>query len=313
MAQTRGPFPLPQTSPQICGVAEVVELVSGGVYVLPPGNYLISFSQTTTTVLQWFDPIAETWRPMAGQAYYVVNGDGANYRLYNMSGAVTGITFSSAGASGTNGIGPVQTGSSIGFSAATVGVNQALNTAQGYVIIGGSVPAPTVTQGGSGFAAVPIVCCYPPPIGGVQATFSAATSGGAIVGVSVINPGAGYTSIPQFYIIPQPLYYTGMPRWPGDGVIARWPAPGLVHPNNVWAGSIYQPNISITGALLTGNALTGSGSITGVNVFYPGGGYPTATPPTITIAGGPLTGAVLTASVELAPQNDVSWVQAMVI
>lgn len=306
MPQIRGVFPLPQTSPQIAGVDQVVCLVSGGVYVLPAGNFLISTGPNTA--LQWFDPLALTWRPwFPHQAMGYLSGDGANYRLINQTGIVLPpITIGSPGTNGTNGIGPIQTGTTISFAPSPTG-----QQAVGYVIIGGSVPAPNVVQGGSGYVVPPIVCCDPPPVGGVQATFTATIANGAITGVTQQNPGAGYTSVPQFYVIPQPMYYQGALRWPLDTAGAQqWPAPGLITPFNIWPGTIFQPNISPQGALLVGQPLTGSGTVTGINVIYGGGGYTGA--PGITFAGGPLTGAAATAAAPTAAAIDTSYVQAKV-
>ena len=309
MPQIRGVFPLPVTSPQNSGVAEVVCLVSGGMYVLPSGDYLIQCG--TNTALEWWDPIYTIWRPaFANQAYNTAGSDGTNYRLVNITGAVTSIAIGAAGSGGINGIGPIQTSTTVSFAAAPGGLPF---TTQGYAIIGGSVPVPTVTSGGSGFLVPPVVCCDPPPIGGIQATFTATLSAaGVITGVTQVNAGAGYTSIPQFYVIPQPMFYQGSIRWPGDAP-QGWPAPGLINQANVWPGSLYQPNINnVSGALLTGNALTGSGTLTGLVVIYAGGGYATASPPAISFVGGSLAAATATATVATAPASDTSYLQAKV-
>jgi hypothetical protein len=309
MTQIRGVFPLPQTSPQIAGVVPVVTLPSGGVYVLPAGNYLVIVG--SRSLLQWFDPVGAQWlqSSFTGTSPTPITSDGTNYRILNATGVVQGAAITAAGSGGTNGIGPIQTGTAVGFSASPTG-----QTAEGYAIIGGSVPAPTVVQGGSGFLVPPVVCCDPPPVGGIQATFVATIStAGVITTVTQVNPGAGYTSVPQFYVIPQPKFYEGMPRWPGDApVTPPWPAPGSINPANVWPGTIYQANIAQNGALLTGNPLTGSGTLTGINLVYGGGGYPTATPPTISFVGGTLTGATASANAPIALANDTSWLQAKV-
>jgi hypothetical protein len=304
MTQIRGVFPLPQTNPQLTGTDQVVCLVSGGKYVLPAGNFLVTTGPNTD--LQWFDPLAATWRPaQPHQSMGFINSDGTNYRLINITGTVTGATVGTAGSGGTNGIGPVQTGTVLTIPASATGA-----VAEGYVIIGGSVPAPQLIQGGSGFLVPPIVCCDPPPVYGIQATFTATiNASGAISAVTQVNPGAGYTSVPQFYVIPQPKYYEGMPRWPGDPpVTPPWPATGWINPANVWPGTVFQPNITQNGALIMGNPLTGSGTITGVNIVYVGGGYASA--PTPTITGGTLTGTpAVTLTVGAAAATDTSYLQ----
>jgi hypothetical protein len=225
----------------------------------------------------------------------------------NNSGTCVGGNITNAGSGGTNGIGPNQTGSTVTFAAPAAG--GATATAQGYVVVGGTVPAPTVTQGGSGFLVPPLVCCDPPPTGGVQATFTAAiTSAGVLSSVTQVNPGAGYTSIPQFYIIPQPQFYQGAAQYPNAvGTIPAFPSPGqvgggslspppgLIHPNNAWGGSIYQGNLSSgSGALLTGAALTGSGTLTAIVMTAFGGGYTGNSQATISFGGTSLGAAAAT-------------------
>jgi hypothetical protein len=304
MTQIRGVFPLPQTNPQLTGTVHVVTLVSGGVYVLPAGNFLVTTGQNTA--LEWFDPLAATWRPLwPHQSMGFINSDSTNYRLLNFTGTVNGFTIGTAGTGGTNGIGPVQTGTNLTIAASATGA-----VAQGYVIIGGSVPAPQLIQGGSGFLVPPIICCDPPPVYGIQATFTCTINAqGAISAVTMLNPGAGYTSVPQFYVVPQPMYYEGMPRWPGDPpVTPPWPATGWINPANVWPGTKFQANITQNGALIMGNPLTGSGTITGVNIIYGGGGYATA--PAATVAGGTLTGTpAVTLTLSGGAAADTSYLQ----
>jgi hypothetical protein len=139
----------------------------------------------------------------------------------------------------------------------------------------------------------------------VQATFTATlSSAGVITAVTQVDPGAGYVSIPQFYIIPAPQFYAGGPRFPGDTIASQGlplsgVAPGLIHPNNVWTGSPFQQNIQTgtTGALLTGAALTGSGTLTAILMTYFGAGYAGNTVPAISFAGGGLAGGVAATAV----------------
>lgn len=302
-----GPFPFPFTAPAINGAGEAIALQSGGTFVVPQGNWLVIPGQET--VLEFFDQISGIWR--GTQCYQgqveQISSDGSNYRLVNLSGVVVGASITNAGSGGTNGIGPVQTGSTVSFGAPVAG--GALATAQGIVIVGGTVPAPTVTQGGSGFIAPPMIFCDPPPAGGIQATFtSTISSAGVLTGVTQVNAGAGYTSIPNFYIVPEPQYYQGAPRWPttvggapdtptAQGLSQLGIPPGLINPANAWPGFPYQGNLvtGTTGALLTGVALTGSGTLTGIVVLAYGWGYTGTTLPAITFGGTSLGAAAATA------------------
>jgi hypothetical protein len=298
MAQMRGIFPLPSSSPQNNGIPNVLTLPSGGVWYPPSGTYLITTG--SQTIVQWYDPTDTIWRQYAGpETLAQISTDGTNYRMVNNSGTCVGGSITNAGSGGVNGIGPVQTGSTVTFAAPAAGGVTA--QAQGYVVVGGSVPAPTVTQGGSGFLVPPTIACDPPPAGGVQATFTATlSSAGVITAVTQLNPGAGYTSVPQFYVIPAWQFYPGALRFPGDtfgttNPNAAYP-PGLINPANVWNGSPYQGNIQTgtTGALLTGNALTGSGTLTAIVMTAFGGGYTGNSQATITFGGTSLGAAAAT-------------------
>lgn len=309
MTQIRGVFPLPQTSPQIAGVVQVVTLGPGGIYVMPSGNYLVQCGPTT--VLQWYDPLALMWRVVTpAQEYTPLNADGTNYRLVNFSGIVQGAVITAPGTSGVDGIGPVQTGTSLGIAPPPAG--GVTGQATGYCIIGGALAAPTVVQGGMRFQVAPIVCCDPPPVGGRQATFVATVDeNGVINAVNVVDPGAGYNRVPQFYVVPQPRHYQGSPRWPMIDEVpppwelrglrhpSPWPAPGLIHPDCVWPGTLFQPNIDPRGALIVGTPLVGTGTVTGIVIDYYGAGYD-GTVPAITFVGGPLTGAAATAVMALS-------------
>jgi len=155
----------------------------------------------------------------------------------------------------------------------------------------------------------PLILTDPPPPGGVQATaYATLTSGGGIASITMDNAGAGYTFSPTFYILPQPAGYQGSTI--GGAAADLWPAPGLVHPNNLPQGSIYQPNQSAgTGALLTSNPLTGSGTITALGLINAGSGYVT-TAPAVTITGA--GAATATTTLGTAPAIDRSWLQSRV-
>ena len=296
MAQMRGPFPLPQSGPQISGNGCIITLLPGGMQIVPQGEYLVTCGGQTC--IQWMDPMNAQWRSVYPPgSIEQISSDGTNYRLINLSGVCVGANITNAGSGGVNGIGPVQTGSTVTFGAPAAGGVTA--TAQGYVVVGGSVPAPTVTQGGSQFLVPPVVACDPPPLGGVQATFTATlSSAGVVTGITQVNPGAGYVAVPNFYVIPQPMFYQGAIRYPGDSVAAAisYQAAGLINQNNVWAGSPFQANINNpSGVLLTPQALTGSGTLTAVVMTYYGAGYTAAAIPSVTFGGTSLGAAAATA------------------
>jgi hypothetical protein len=299
MAQFRGQFPLPFQGAQTGDGA--ICLAPGGTYALSSGTYLCSLGPNTTA--QWFDPQAQKWRTFNAD---FIPADGCNYRLVNLSGSVVGGTVSNAGSGATNGIGAAQTGVTVAFSAPAAGGAPA--TATGYAIVGGSVAAPTITQGGSGFIAPPLILIDPPPPGGVQATAVATVLAGAVTAITMVVTGAGYQSSPNFWVIPQMLTWTGGPI---DGLpLQVYPPPGTVYPNNLppGIGSSYQNNLSPTGCQLTPSALTGSGTVTGFNLVSGGFGYTVAATATVTGAGTGALTVVMSATVPGAA--DTSYIQS---
>jgi hypothetical protein len=297
MARVGGAFPLP-----IAQVAEggfKIELPTGGFYYPGPNEGLVVCG--ANTVFEYFDPIAQGWRTLyaAGQGGFA-SVDGFNFRFHNTTGCVTATAVTGAGsAATTNGIGTAATGVTAAVSAGS----GATIPATVQPVIGGSVQAPTITQAGSLFLVPPLIVIDPPPSGGTQATAVAAltASPGGISSITMVNVGAGYTASPNFWIIPQANQYQGGPE---IGVAAgALPAPGLVYPGNAVAGN---QNTSPTGAQLTSNALTGSGTLTDLKLIYPGNGY-TGTP-TISFSGGGLTSATATVTVgNTTPANDLSF------
>lgn len=279
MSRIGGVFPFSQQMP--ANGDGVITLPSGGIYMIQPGNYLVT--EGSQTNLQWFDPNGLIWRTtQPSDALNWISSDGTNFRLVNMSGVVIGANVTAVGSGGTNGIGATATGATVTFGAPAAG--GALATATAYPIVGGSVAAPTVTQGGSGFLVPPLLMADPPPVGGIQATAVATiSSAGVVTAVTMVNAGAGYTSTPNWYVIPQPPNYQGSGI---AGVLANaFPAPGLVYPTNLPGGSTFTPNSSLTGCQLTSVALTGTGTLTGIGGLNYGFGYSGTTIPVVTVTG----------------------------
>jgi hypothetical protein len=295
MSRVGGQFPFPQQAP--ANGDGIITLPSGGIYTFPPGNYAVQCGGQTQ--LQTFDPNQLAWRGLQSPdgTFNFCSVDGCNFRLVNLSGVCIGAVITNAGLGGTNGIGTIATGTAISFSAPVSGLTAA--TATAYPIVGGSVQAPTITQGGSGFIMPPLVICDAPPVGGIQATAIATiNSSGAVATVVMQNVGAGYTATPNWYVLPQNPVYTGSPIAGVASTITppnSYPAVGLVYPTNLPAGSVFQPNVSLSGCQLTSNPLTGSGTLTGIGILSYGGTYDGTHIPTVTISGGGLVGAAATA------------------
>src|SRR5581483_9131459 len=279
-----------------------VSLAGGQICYPPAGNYLMTLG--AQTCLQWWDPVNFSWRNVAqpNAETFQISVDGFNWRLVNASGIVAAASITNAGSGGTNGIGPTATGSTVTFAAGGTGPG---GTATGYVIVGGAVGtaggSATVTQGGSGFQVPPLILIDPPPPGGIQATATATiTAGGALNAVTMVNPGAGYTSVPNFYVVPQFLNYPGAPTNPpvGSGTQPNFPAGTIANnPPAPWMMGLSPAFPTTAGALVTGPALAGSGTLTGVVMTNYGYGYTTV--PAITFANttGALAGGVAATSI----------------
>jgi hypothetical protein len=300
MAQFRGLFPFPSAQPNEGG--GVITLAGGGVWYFPAGEWLL---QTATNLaVEWWDPIGQIWRNITSNSntgdYF--STDGANYRLINLTSTVSIASFT-AGSGGVNGIGFAATGAAVSVVAPLTAGGI---TATAFAVVGGSVQAPTVTQAGSGFLAIPVVVIDAPPPGGIQATATAAlTAGGGIASITMSNVGGGYATSPNFYLIPQMAYYGGGPSG-GVAAAAAAPPPGLVFPANAVPGN---QNTSPTGAQLTSLALTGSGTLTGVTIINAGTGY-TSIAPAITVTG--VGAATATANTSTAAAVATAFVQPRV-
>jgi hypothetical protein len=274
MARIGGAFPLPLA--QIQEGTNKIELDSGGLFYFPAGEYAVLTD--ANSVIELFDGVEQTWRTfIAVSTGGYLSADGSNFRARNITGTVESFSLT-AGSAMTNGIGAAATGVAASIAASNT---TGYPTATVYTIIGGSVQAPTITQAGSGFLVAPLVVIDPPPQGGIQATaYATLTAGGGINSIVMVNVGGGYAAAPNFYLIPQPNLYQGGPS--GGVAAGAIPAPGLVYPTNAVPGN---QNTSSTGAQLTPNALTGSGTLTGLHIINHGGGYTSANP-TVTFTGG---------------------------
>jgi len=282
-----------------------VSLGQGGLFYPPAGNYIVSLG--TATVLQVFDAQALVWRNVTAtpSQFVAFDSDGINWRLLNITGTLLALGISAAGTGApNNGINPAGV-------ALTIPAGTANSNATGYPIIGGALGGGvTVTAAGSGFTCPPVIVIDPPPVGGIQATAVATiTAGGAINTVTVVNAGAGYSSTPNIFVLPQitlnpsaaiPPNTTPPVTAVPPGTVGL-PPPGL----NYFAMTGIVPVSG--GAILNWTSATplsaSSGTLTGAVLTYGGVGYSGTVTPTITGAGA----ATLTSTVGAAAANDTSY------
>lgn len=189
-----------------------INLLSGQAYMIPNGNWIVN--PGPYSFLQFYDPVAQTWRNFDGpfnDSCSIVVGDGSNYRLFNPTGTVVGAVVTNGGTANTalNGVWPA--GSTGGVTATTTaGGSAPAGTALFNCIVGGAVNTTvTVTAGGSGYTRPPMVQFSQPAPGGLQATGYAVLTAGVVTSIVVTNQGGGYPKAPTVTLKNAPGDTTG--------------------------------------------------------------------------------------------------------
>ena len=175
-----------------------ITLPAGNTYIIPAGTYLVT--PGPLTFIQYLDPVTGIWRtlPTDGSSDpTIIDSDGANLRLANLTGCPTGALITNAGTGLTNGFG-------------TVTITPSAGTSVWKSVVGGSINSTvTITAGGSNYTFAPTLIVSAPPAGGIPATATCTISGGAVNAVTVVNQGAGYTAAPTITVVNDPRDTTG--------------------------------------------------------------------------------------------------------
>jgi len=237
------------------GLTNVMTVLPGKRYVIPAGIYAVDLDLVAN--IEFLDPVTGIWRVMSAaysDGHTIVNSDGANFAIANMTGFPVGALITNAGTGYTNGIGSAATGLTVTASA---------GGSTWVPIVGGALgTSVTITTAGSGFTFAPTLIVDAPPNGGFQASMTCTISAGAINAVTVINQGAGYSGVPKITVINDVRDLTA-------------------------AGGAGQVN---TQAVLTA-ALTGSGTLTGLYPAATGQGTVLTAVPTFTFSPASTTAA----------------------
>lgn len=179
-----------------------IELAAGQIVQLPAGTYMAALG--TYTSLLWLDPVTGVYRPISAlpdRASILIDSDGGNYQLGNLTGCVVGALITTAGTLYTNGIGSAQNGLVVTASA---------GGSTWVAVTGGAINSTiAITAGGQTYLYPPILVIDAPPTGGIQATAYCTISAGAINAVTVVNQGAGYVTAPNIRVINDPRDTTG--------------------------------------------------------------------------------------------------------
>lgn len=180
------------------GGSNVVTLLPARIQNLPSGTLLVIPGAYTS--IQFKDPVTGDWTTINGATSLqpaVLDSDGANYRLANLTGTPVGALITVAGSGLTNGFG-------------TVAITPSAGASVWQSVVGGAINSTvTVTAGGTNYTYTPTLIVTPPPSGGIQATATCTISAGAVNAVTVTNQGAGYTVAPVITVLPDPRDTTG--------------------------------------------------------------------------------------------------------
>jgi hypothetical protein len=161
------------------------EVPAGGALYMPAGWWEARTGRYT--MVQWLDPVSNYWTPIStlGRSITQMQSDGSNFRIVNPTGCPVGALVTNVGS---------------GYVQASTTAALSVGNSTWAPIVGGALTAIAVgndsagNAGGTNYSVPPIVDIPPPPSGGIQATATAAISGGAVSSVTLVNQGGGYTA-----------------------------------------------------------------------------------------------------------------------
>lgn len=190
--------------------SNAITLKPAQIWNIPAGTYLIS--PGVYTFIQYLDPTTQTWRVLdcAASGNQLIDSDGGNYRLANLTGTPIGGLVTTAGSAYTNGI-FINGTSAAGI--AGIAATPSAGASKWTCIVGGANNTIAVTTGGS-YTYQPSLIVSAPPAGGIQATASCTISAGAINAATFTNVGAGYVTVPTITVVSDPRETLG-----GGGVL----------------------------------------------------------------------------------------------
>lgn len=260
--------------------SNIIRLASGGIFPIPNGNFV--FKLGAQHALQWLDSNTGLWHVL--ETSYtnnpiVVQSDGTNYRLINISGTIQGVNITANGSAYT------QANTTVTFAAPASGI-----TATATPIIGGSLSF-TVTTAGTGYTNPYLIIPRPWNMGGTaglcaQAVAIPALSAGTIASVTASFAGAGYVTAPSANTLTiTPAQYQANPGLYDNGT-------ALVIVDPAGTGAVITPAIT--------NGTAASGGLTGLVMNNPGSGYDGTHIPAVTITSATGSSATATALPNMA-------------
>lgn len=270
-------------------------LAPGDTLPIPAGDWFINTGMYC--VLQFLDPVTGVWAMgpnagwMGGQQFVI--SDGFNVRVANLLGCPLTASITSGGSN---------------YVQSTTTITATPGNSTWVPIVGGAL-TPTVISAGAGYGVAPeIFLPAPAPasnnpngVGGIQATAWANISNGTLTlasGVSMTNPGAGYSTPFTIALQPSPtdpnlsagitmatVVFSLTNSGSITGALCTNPGAPLANPN--------QFTLSVTGAgsnaTLVGNVLQ---TVVTASVSTLGVGYGTVSALLTTVGGVPAAGSI---------------------
>jgi hypothetical protein len=200
-----------QNAPQDASTNKI-GISPGDVFVLPAGDWYITLGMYC--ILQFLDPVTGQWQIPSGAAYQRgllhISSDGFNARIANLTGCIASASVINGG---TNYVQATTTITAIGAFQTGVAVPTLVPIVGGALGFTGTFTLDITTKG-AGYGIAPIVMIPPPPpavansngVGGIPAEAVAILgASGSLTSVSIINPGAGYPTVPTAVVIPSPF------------------------------------------------------------------------------------------------------------
>ena len=272
-----------------------IALAPGDTLPIPAGDWFVNPGQYC--VLQFLDPITGTWSfgPNAAWngGHQFVLSDGFNVRAANLTGCPVSASVTNYGAGG--------------YVQSTTTITATGGTSTWVPIVGGQL-TPTLISAGKGYGVAPeIFIPAPAPasnnpngVGGIAATAWANITSGTLTlasGVSMTNPGAGYSTPFTIALLPSPTdpnLSTGITlatcvfSLAGSGSItgALCTNPGVpITPGNI--------TLTVAGAGTQGTVVANTmQTVTAASVSGVGFGYGTISALLTTIGGVPAAGTI---------------------
>ncbi|MFA5897712.1 MAG: hypothetical protein WC829_01235 [Hyphomicrobium sp.] len=272
-----------------------IALAPGDTLPIPAGDWFVNLGQYC--VFQFLDPVTNIWNMGPNAAWqgghqFVVS-DGFNVRVANLLGCPLTASVTSYGSS---------------YVQATTTITATPGNSTWVPIVGGQL-TPTIISAGAGYGVAPeIFIPAPAPaannangVGGIQASAWANISSGTLTlasGVSMTNPGAGYSSPFTIALLPSPtdpnlstgitmatVVFSVTGSGSLTGALCTNPGAPLSNPN--------QFTLTVAGAgtqaTVVGNVLQ---TVTAASVTGAGSGYGTVSALLTTVGGVPAAGTI---------------------